>query len=114
MRHELKFLFRSSAQKEAELNDDDNDELQQIFDSYDKDKNGQLDKNELQAFMLDANILSRSDPANYNRDLVYAIIQDADGDKDGRISYEEFKKYNSKWAQRENTFCCWQKKNWMN
>lgn len=68
--------------------------MQQIFDSYDKDKNGQLDKNELQTFMLDANILSKNDPANYNRELVYAIMQDADGDKDGKISYEEFKKYN--------------------
>ncbi|KAL6987127.1 Calcium-dependent protein kinase 14 [Sarracenia purpurea var. burkii] len=59
------------------------DHLQKAFDFFDQNRSGYIEIEEL----MDA--LAEEDETN-NEEVINAIIQDVDTDKDGRISYEEF------------------------
>ncbi len=68
----------------------------EIFDSYDTDKDGRLDTNELKNFLKDMECINENDSDSLKNDLVDKLMQDIDENKDKKISYEEYKKYTDK------------------
>ncbi|GLT66246.1 hypothetical protein SLA2020_386210 [Shorea laevis] len=68
------------------LKEIDSDEvLSQAFSVFDKNRNGYIEFDELRETLVDDSIGSNNDQ------VIQDIIYDADLDKDGRISYNEFK-----------------------
>ncbi|XP_057957775.1 calcium-dependent protein kinase 24 [Malania oleifera] len=61
------------------------EQLAKAFSFFDKDKNGYIELEELKEALLEDNLGS-----NYEQ-VLRDILSDVDSDKDGRISYEEFK-----------------------
>ena len=70
--------------KEESASKQELDELKQIFDQFDKDGNGKLDRDELTQLMKTVN-------SDVTQQEVDQMIQHADCDNDGTISFEEFK-----------------------
>jgi Ca2+-binding EF-hand superfamily protein len=68
----------------------------EIFDSYDTDKDGRLDTNELKNFLKDMECINENDSDSLKNDLVDKLMEDIDENKDKKISYEEYKKYTDK------------------
>ncbi|KAK5841178.1 calcium-dependent protein kinase 24 [Gossypium arboreum] len=63
-----------------------NDEhLAQAFNHFDKNQSGYIEFEELKETLM------QDDPGPNNEQLIKDIMQDVDKDKDGRISYQEFK-----------------------
>ncbi|KAE8712312.1 Calcium-dependent protein kinase 14 [Hibiscus syriacus] len=63
-----------------------NDEhLTQAFHHFDKNQSGYIDFEELREALL------KDDPGSNSEQFIKDIMQDVDKDKDGRISYQEFK-----------------------
>ncbi|KAL2225943.1 calcium-dependent protein kinase 32 [Sesamum indicum] len=58
------------------------DHLRKAFEFFDKNESGYIEIEELREAL--------ADEAETSEDVINAIIQDVDTDKDGRISYEEF------------------------
>lgn len=59
------------------------DSIKKVFDSFDKDKSGFIDRNELKAMIAQVGI-------EMNDMDVYNMMQDLDRNKDGKISIDEF------------------------
>jgi Ca2+-binding EF-hand superfamily protein len=59
------------------------------FKSYDRDQDGNINREELTAFLYDAEIGSRLTRSTYVR----RIIEELDQDQDGLVSYTEFEEY---------------------
>jgi Ca2+-binding EF-hand superfamily protein len=70
--------------KEAQASQQEIDELKQIFDQFDHDKSGKLDRQELEQLMKTVN-------PNVTSQDIDAMIHHADWDSDGLISFDEFK-----------------------
>ncbi|KAL0404920.1 UNVERIFIED_CONTAM: Calcium-dependent protein kinase [Sesamum radiatum] len=58
------------------------DHLRKAFEFFDKNESGYIEIEELREAL--------ADEAETGEDVINAIIQDVDTDKDGRISFEEF------------------------
>lgn len=75
------------------LDSDENEErLHELFKSFDRDANGYLDKQEWKKFGAAAFELD-SDPNGDLTTFVEAMFKTADKNKDGVITFAEFKKY---------------------
>ncbi|GMP63598.1 hypothetical protein CsSME_00025227 [Camellia sinensis var. sinensis] len=61
----------------------DDDHLHKAFEFFDQNQSGYIEIEELRDSLAD-------EVETNNEEVIYAIIQDVDTDKDGRISYEEF------------------------
>ncbi|KAL1554636.1 Calcium-dependent protein kinase 14 [Salvia divinorum] len=59
------------------------DHLRKAFDYFDKNGTGYIEIEELRDAFAD-------EPEANSEEIIHAIIQNVDTDKDGRISYEEF------------------------
>lgn len=66
------------------MGDDDN-HLKTAFDFFDKDQSGYIEIDELRDALADADQVDAN-----SEEVIIAIMQDVDTDKDGQISYEEF------------------------
>nr|BCU41349.1 calcium-dependent protein kinase [Gentiana scabra] len=64
---------------------DDDEQLQNAFQFFDRNKSGYIEIEELRDALADSNDVDAN-----SEDVIKAIIFDVDTDKDGRISYEEF------------------------
>ena len=76
------------------------DQLQVIFDSYSHENDGFLNRYELEEFMLAIEVSSKNDP-HLNNKLILALTRSVGKSRDNRISYEEFKRYNTKIENKE-------------
>ncbi|KAL3534299.1 hypothetical protein ACH5RR_002760 [Cinchona calisaya] len=63
----------------------DDDHLKKAFDYFDRNQSGYIEIDELRVALADADGVDAN-----SEEVIKAIIQDVDTDKDGRISYEEF------------------------
>ncbi|CEP11988.1 hypothetical protein [Parasitella parasitica] len=72
-------LVKSFKQEEGDTND-----LQEAFRVFDADGNGMIDRSELQKVMLSLN-------ENLSEEEIDAMINEADVNGDGQISFDEFK-----------------------
>lgn len=60
-------------------------EIKKIFEQYDTDKNGFIDRKEYQSFVKDV-----AERNHIEESILNGLAQSFDTDKDGNISYEEF------------------------
>ena len=63
-----------------------NEEIKQIFNQFDKNKNGYIDKSELNSLSIALN--DHMSPAE-----LHDLFKNIDKDNSGRISWDEFIKY---------------------
>ena len=65
-------------------NPDNEKNVEDVFNKYDKDRSGYLDKEEFDLFQIDCAALVESS--------IYIDFKDVDTSGDGKISYDELKK----------------------
>lgn len=68
----------------------------EIFDSYDTDKDGRLDANELKHFLKDMECINEHDSESLKNDLVNKLMDDIDENRDKKISFQEYRNYTDK------------------
>ncbi|KAK3289220.1 hypothetical protein CYMTET_3336 [Cymbomonas tetramitiformis] len=68
-------------------------EIREIFDDYDQDKSGSIDKSELKCIIIDLGLASLETPDDKLEQLVSIELEKADLNHDGVISFGEFVHY---------------------